>query len=82
MSDFSPMTLNRRMTMRRLKITLMCGAMTMLGFQAMAADPMPSSNTKDDMAMHDQMMKDCMMKQKEMNSGMSSDDMTKACRPR
>jgi hypothetical protein len=66
--------------MRKFTTTLMCSGMLMLGAHAMAADPMPNANTKDDMAMHDSMMKDCMAKQKDMNSTMSSDDMTKACK--
>lgn len=70
----------RRKTMKLFKTMLMCSGMAMLGAQALAADPMPGSNPKSDMAAHDMMMKDCMAKQKEMNSGMSSDDMTKTCK--
>lgn len=66
--------------MKKLKTLLMCSGMLMVGALATAADPMPAANSKNDMAMHDTMMKDCMTKQKEMNSSMSSDDMMKACK--
>lgn len=61
--------------MKRLVQSAMCAAVLLLGSQAFAEEM-----SKDGMKMSkDEMMKQCMKEQTEMNASMSKADMKKAC---
>jgi|ERR1700761_4619130 len=60
--------------MNKTYLTVVCGSLLALSGYAVADD------TSDATQAQHQQMKDCMQQQKAQNSGMSKDDMHKACR--
>jgi len=62
--------------MKRAIAPILVTAFIFTGTQALADDSTSSSS----MTQHHQMMKDCMAKQKAMDSSMSAADMKKACK--